>query len=166
MIETLEDVLARCTVDAKTRCWHWTGAVKAKYNTPVFYDPVAGQGIPGRRAVWELINGKLPRGKYVVMKCDCVDCLYIGHMRPVTRGQLMRKANLRRTAATIARMTVASRKRPDRKLTIEKAREIRARLAANETVTEISKDLGISRSTTHLVKHNHIWRESTPWGVI
>jgi hypothetical protein len=56
--------------------------------------------------------------------------------------------------------------RENGKLTMEKAREIRARAwTGNERNADIALDYGINASAVHKIKHGEIWRESSPWGI-
>lgn len=169
MIETLADVRARCNVDDRTGCWHWTGSCKAKYHTPLFHKSGQRTKLQGRRVVWEMVNGPVPEGRYLGVRRWCEpDCLNPEHLRILTRSQYMRKAPSvrKKSAVTVARMTIASRKRADLKLDLEKAREIRTRIGLGERPAHVAKAMGVSRSTVNLVKFNRLWREPTPWGII
>lgn len=166
MIECLDDVLARCNVDPSTQCWHWQGACRSKTHTPLFYNPATRKMRPGRHVVWSFVNGPVPKGMYMGIRKRCdPDCLNPSHLLVLTRSQYMRRANSKRDASAISRLILASRRRPDRKLDIEKARAIRARLAAGVPPKHVAAEFGVSRSNVNLVKSNRIWRDATPWGL-
>ncbi len=69
-------------------CHPWTGGL-GQYGTPNI--SIGKRTISARRALWQIINGELPRTRQVIMTCDNRSCLNVDHMTlkpwmdPVTR---------------------------------------------------------------------------------
>lgn len=58
-------------------CWPWVGA-KARREPRMWLD---GKGRQARIVQWELVNGPLPKGRTVTMKCKLRACLNPSHMK-------------------------------------------------------------------------------------
>lgn len=69
-------------------CLEWTGArTQAGYGKA----SVAGvRWIPAHRAAWELANGPIPDGTYVLHRCDNPPCVAVNHLFLGTHSDNMR----------------------------------------------------------------------------
>lgn len=73
---TFESFWAR--IDTTQRgCWNWPGAMKV-----VGYGKVRWHGaeVYAHRKAWELINGAIPAGLYVLHRCDNPRCIRPAHL--------------------------------------------------------------------------------------
>ena len=57
-------------------CWLWTGALSYGYGR-VF---VEGKNKRVHRVMWELTNGSIPKGIFVLHKCDITECANPNHL--------------------------------------------------------------------------------------
>jgi hypothetical protein len=90
-------------------------------------------------------------------------CVAPHHIVRLTRSQYKKGQEF--TLAAKLAMTRGQRKRPDRKLTMERAKDIRVRLIAGEPAKEVAKAEGISRQAVDQIKLNRVWRETTPFSI-
>lgn len=97
-------------------------------------------------------------GQYVTATCGNRRCVRKDHLRVVSRSGYMKGCE--KSAAMIARATVARRKAWNVKLSVEKAREIRAR--RGESQKALAKEYGVCRQIISYVWNNHLWREPNP----
>jgi len=102
--------------------------------------------------MWQAVYGPIPKGMWVLHKCDNRKCvrplhLYLG------------------TAAENSRDVVArGRKVPRTKLTADEVKEIRVRLAAeDETQRQIAHDFNVDPSLISRINNQEYWHPSRPW---
>lgn len=161
-------VYARCAVDHgdPDPCWIWTSSrnVNGYPLLAVFKADGSRTSVGARRAVWTAaVRKTLPTDRFLSMRCGDRACLNPAHMVPLTRGEYMAVRTGRRNADEVLRATLGRRRGRDVKLTLELARQVRARLQSGELGRAIAADLGVSRSLVSSIKTNRLWRESTPF---
>ena len=60
-------------------CWIWTGSRKHG-GLPYGHFRMGGHIMPAHRAAWILFNGKIPRGRSVLHRCDVPPCIRPQHL--------------------------------------------------------------------------------------
>lgn len=130
-------------VDRKTpeECWLWLGS-----RTPKRYGTlsVAGKMRSAHRVSWELHNGPVTEGLWVLHKCDTPSCvnpahLYLGDHR-TNMDDMARKG------------------RQGLKLTPDQVRTIYRRAwAGGELQADIAKDFGVQEQTVSYIKIGRTW---------
>jgi hypothetical protein len=159
---TLESILARCIEDGD--CLLWPGAKSGDGS------PCASFGAPRytvrlRRWVWAESKGPLPADRNVTMNgpkgCGHALCLNVAHMLPVTKREQMRLASaLGKLQVRPGRVAHQQQlKRATAKLDLDKARQIRFRRAAGETLTALAAEFGVHHSLIDRIAKNLAWRE-------
>lgn len=145
---TLKHLLSKCREDAD--CLLWTGSLSHSSGHPKYNNKAA------RRLVYELAKGAIPAGMLVTTTCDCAQCLNPEHLRLTTKAEITAKVHNCPTvrAKKIVACTAAGRKTA--KLTVEKARQIRA---SNQTCDELAIVHGVDRTLISRVRTNKAWRE-------
>lgn len=113
----MEDLKARCIVDAVTHCWLWqggtTGDGSPKLHT-LDYDRLEKRTMPGTRAAWSIAFGKAPRPGCIVFRA-CLHrlCLNPAHLREgkskAELGQHIRRSGAWK-GTYIAQRTASARK--------------------------------------------------------
>jgi hypothetical protein len=161
-------VYARCTVDHgdPDPCRIWTGSRNVNgYPLLSVLKPDGGRtSVGARRTVWQADGRKpLPLDRFLSMRCGERACLNPAHMVPRTRVEYLAHRSGRRNADEVLRATLGRRRGRDVKLSVDLARQVRARLHAGELGTSIAADLGVSRSLVSQIKANRLWRETSPF---
>lgn len=148
-------------------CLEWQGPFGCGGTTPIVKGRVLGKRSTRNfivcRTMWEQKNGPVPEGKVVYRKCCNNACVREDHLRCGTRAEfkenLKKHGRTKHKAATKLRMIVSARARPTIKLSLEKAREIRALKAENLTNRAISRALGVSECMVGDIVREKAWRE-------
>lgn len=129
-------------VEKSSGCWLWQAA-KDERGYGRF-----GVGSHGARLAhrvsWELVNGPLPHGMWVLHRCDTPSCVNPNHMFLGTHEDNMEdmaaKGRGRKNHPTGERAYRA-------KLTLEQAQEIRRLRASGMTQIAVAQQFGIHRGT-------------------
>jgi hypothetical protein len=135
-------------------CWMWTGAANN-----------GGYGVVGfgrfskktaHRVAWELIHGPIPRGKYVLHKCDVRSCVNASrHLYLGTHDDNMRDKGERCSFERMPR-GVGHHKT---KLTVAQVRMIRRWYSKGVAVRTITRRLGIvSRNAIRQIVLRKSWK--------
>lgn len=82
-------VMKTDTDDGISRCWFWTGAKTMDGYGRTYY---RGYAIPAHRVSYEIANGSIPYGMFVLHSCNIRDCvnpahLYLGESRRAQNHQ-------------------------------------------------------------------------------
>jgi hypothetical protein len=140
-------------------CLKWTGGTVGKAYGGL---AIGGRHFYAHKLAWQLVNGEIPQGMVLsrkVEQCDEAMCINPEHWELVTRGQVC-KLNAKRGVMGgklhAIRVMIGRRKRA--KLTIEKAREIRAR--AGERADVVAKAFDIDRSMVYGIWRGDYWPEA------
>jgi hypothetical protein len=152
-VDVVALVKARCAREGE--CWVWVQATSSN-GTP--YASINGRAVGLRRAVYPATR-KQPLGSRVVtMRCRNRACLNPEHMTMRTRSEVVQENADRSTPQARAGRVAANRKAAP-KLTMDKAREIRA-LAETETTAALARRYGVCRSMVRLVVLGRVWVEA------
>lgn len=127
----------------KDGCWDWDGCKANGYG--VFR--LRGKHYKAHRASWVIANGDIPKGIFVLHKCDNPPCsnpehLFLGTAVDNSRDKLRKN---RRTGGE--------------KLSEEQVKEIRNLLKMGVTGVRIQKDYSISETTVTNIKLNRTWKD-------
>lgn len=123
-------------------CIEWRGATnKEGYG----HKQKNGKRVYVHREVWEMVNGPLPKGLWVLHKCDNPPCYNYDHLFAGTPGEnsadMLRKGRARRST----------------KLQVEDILAIRRRANAGEEHIKIAVDYGVSPSNISAIKRGRSW---------
>jgi hypothetical protein len=146
---TLQFLLDKCHEDAD--CLLWTGSLSKSSGHPKYNNKAV------RRLVYALAKGCIPAGHYVTVTCDCPACLNPQHLRLTTKAEITAKAHNCPTVKAKKVISCAKASRKTAKLTMEKAREIRASI---KTCDELALEYGVNRTLISKVRLNKAWREN------
>lgn len=134
-------------------CREWT-----HYNDQDGYGMVV---IPGQthtshrahRLAWQMYNGPIPKGLFVLHKCDNPPCYEIAHLFLGTNADNM--------ADAVAKGRFASHlgiKNPFAKLTDDDVKAMRARFSEGSiTYTALAREYGIDRGTASKIVRRKSW---------
>lgn len=150
----LHRIRRRCNDDAG--CWLWTGYCD-KGVMPVI--SINGSPTTVRRTVYRLAVGEIRTGFEVVGTCERVKCVAPEHLKQISKAQRRRELTARRSPASLIRLTSANRVRQG-KLTMEKAREIRA---SDEPTKDLAERYGVSSTLIGYVRRGISWAEPSPF---
>lgn len=135
-------------------CWRWVGA-KHGFGYGMVYDTRVRRGTPAHRASYEVHVGSIPQGLSVLHECDNPECcnpwhLFIGttadnlaDMRAKGRHNLTSRA--RGSAHRCAKFSEAE------------VLQIRERLKAGESPTDIARELGVWDTLIFKIRDRHTW---------
>lgn len=143
-------------------CWLWVGMLSS-----VGYGrcTINGKTIGAHRISYELHNGPIPKGLFVLHKCDIRACVNPAHLFLGTNLDNMRDRDMKGRGASGARHWAhlrpeefAVKCRPGAKLTEEQVTEIRQLGQQGVSQAEIARQYGVSRQAICRIQHNKVWR--------
>ena len=117
-------------VNKGTGCWEWGGLTLSKGYGRLSYQ---GKNETAHRLAWKLSEGAIPKGKWVLHRCDNPVCCKPWHLFLGNNNKNMKD------------MSIKHRSRSGN-LNDEKVLEIRSRYSLGELQREIAKDYNITRS--------------------
>lgn len=139
----------------KDGCWDWSGTIHhGGYTQMKYTEKYLATG--GHRISWIIHNGEIPKGQWILHKCDNKKCtnpehLFLGSARDNVIDKLNKgRAN---TPHGIGHIHA--------KLDDEKVREIRKLLAMGVTMPRLSKDFDVSKSVIQAIKYGKTWKHVT-----
>lgn len=100
------------------------------------------------RVAWEVANGPIPKGMFVLHRCDVRTCINPDHLFLGTHKDNMRDMQQKRRAA-------AGDRNGSAKLKPDMVREIRA---SDLTHKVLSEKYGVAMATISFIKTRRIWR--------
>ena len=108
--------------------------------------------VRSHRASWEIFNGNIPKGKWVLHRCDIRECVNPNHLflgnRQDNMDDMVKKG----------RQSYGEH-RHNAKLSNNKAAEIRERYAlGGVTQATLAKDFNVSESLIYRVINGQAWR--------
>lgn len=135
--------------DAKS-CWNWTGC-----RSPKGYGHLSFQGIKEKshRLSWRLTFGEIPEGLCVCHKCDNPSCcnpyhLFLGTVEDNNNDKISKGRQAK----------LGGESNPSAILNREKVELIRE-LYKTENQIQISKRMGVARTTIGAIVRGEIWKE-------
>ena len=166
------------TMNTATGCWIWSGfGLKAGYGRAW----MNGRSILAHRVAYGLWVGPIPKGLFVLHRCDNPPCINPDHLWLGTLGDNNRDRDQKgRTAKgdrSGARLHPASRARGDRnglrlhpecvargeragqaKLNVQAIAAIRAAVASGASVSEVARHYPVSRQAVKDIISGRTWR--------
>lgn len=150
---------ARCAVDELTDCWLYQGHVRPNGYAWVMYE---GKTWFGHRLAYTLKFGPIPAGKDCGQTCKGPrHCINPEHHKPGTRTQIMRSVIERGRIAKGVRKGIQYRGERSHfaKLDWAKVRQIRARLAEDESKHTLAAEYVISVDAIYKIARFETWKE-------
>ena len=161
LMDKREELAARfwSYVDMSGECWVWTGARNSKgYGRDYGRFGVSGRMILAHRVAWELADGPVPAGMFVLHRCDNPPCVRRTHLFLGTNrdNALDREAKCRGASTKGEQNGRAA-------LTADKVREIRKLCQAGVLQNDLATRFGVShRQISYIIsgtRWKHIGRE-------
>ena len=136
-------------VEKTPRCWGWIGYRNAKGYGVI---NLGGERVMAHRMSWELAGGIIPKGKFVLHRCDNPGCvkpkhLFIGTLAD-NNTDMAEKGRGRNGDARGERNTSS-------KLTEDDIRAIRA---ATENGPTLAARYGVARQTIYAIQYRRLWK--------
>lgn len=134
------------------RCWLWTGSLfRGGYGQVKWF----GRARTAHTVSWELVNGHVPAGEYVLHRCDRRDCVRPAHL--FTGSPAVNSAD----AVAKGRTTRGERSGRAR-LTNALVQEIRARFAAGDSRAALARAFGVTWVCIAAVVARKSWAHIPP----
>ncbi len=133
-------------VDKTETCWLWKGHINADGYGQRRQDGIQGEA---HRVAWRLTHGDIPKGRYVLHRCDVRHCVNPAHLFLGTNDENMADM-VRKGRQPMGERNAAS------KLTEAAVRDIRAN-PHSETVAQRAKRFGIGLSTAYEIINRKRW---------
>lgn len=139
-------------------CWPWTaGKCGGGYGT---FRPGEGLTLGAHRVSYELRNGPIPAGVFVLHRCDNPACCNPAHLFLGTHAENMADMVAKGRQAVVR---VTGERNPAHKLTTPQVAEVLQRLAAGESRNSVARSFGIGFSTVTALARGKTWRDvATP----
>lgn len=140
-------------------CWNWT-AWRNNRGYGAMGRGGRGDGkVYAHRASWEIANGAIPGGLWVLHKCDNRRCVRPSHLFLGTHDENMADARDKsRTTKGRPRLYFRGVSNPKAKLTPEAAAEIRRRYVRRKGVGDLAREFGVSAVTIRKVASGNQWQ--------
>jgi hypothetical protein len=139
-------------------CWTWTAARCADGYGQIYVSP--DRMVSAHRFSWEIANGPIPDGLWVLHACDNPPCVRPDHMFLGTNADNMRDmvSKGRQWAQARPEAVVRGSRIPWAKLTEAQVVDIRSRYAAGGTTyARLAAEYGVAESAVGLVVTRRTW---------
>lgn len=151
--KTIERFWSKVDRHGPNGCWQWTD-----YLSPYGVFRVNGKARGAHRFAWELANGHIPDGVFVLHKCDNPGCVNPAHMFLGTHSDNMadkvKKGRQSHHATWGSKHGLSVLKDDD----IQKIHS----LASTTSNTEIARRFGVSRMQVWRILTGKQWRRAKP----
>lgn len=139
-------------VDAESGCWVWTGQIiRAGYGCFNF----AKRKFFAHRASWEIHNGPIPKGQWVLHRCDNPPCCNPDHLFLGTRSDnakdCVTKGRMPWNRVRVPQPGVGN---PMAKLSEQQVREIKA---STRPQKHLAAEYGVSPQLIHKIRDGRLW---------
>jgi hypothetical protein len=148
------------------QCWLWTAGkhVFGYGRIRVLHDGKWSM-VEAHRVAWEIANGRVPEGLWVLHSCDtpaCVrpDHLFLGSQTDNMRDAVMKGRHSLGSPGVSRNRGTAN---PSARLSYEKAREIRARFETGESSDQLAVDFKVSAGHIRSILAGLKWQERVNW---
>ena len=131
-------------------CWGWAGATTDWGYGVLRLDAPSRRMALAHRVSWELHNGPVPDGLWILHRCDNPPCANPAHLYPGSHDANMRDAKSRR------RMQFGG-ERHNARLSAAKVHEIRVACAAGLSQAVLATRFGVSQPTISDVVTGRTW---------
>jgi hypothetical protein len=135
------------------QCWLWSASVFAKLGYGMFY--LGQRQLEAHRYSWELHNGEIPAGMWVLHRCDNRLCVNPGHLFLGTPADNVADCKKKGRQAR-------GEKNSRAKLTEEQVREIRRRYERGWRTAQsggvLAREFGVSPSTISQIVRGKHWK--------
>ncbi len=136
-------------------CWLWTGTVRSD-GYGVLGRGKRGEGlIRAHRFSWELVHGPVPKGMFVLHRCDNPPCVRPSHLFLGTNQDNVNDMRSKGRGADPPRMLGTSN--VNAKLSPNKVREMRRLRESGATGTEIAKQFSVYFGTVYKILRGELW---------
>lgn len=136
-------------------CWEWTGFVEKSGYPRIGSGMRHGRSLRANRVVWELLKGKIPKGKLVCHSCDNRRCLNPNHLFLGTHQDNM--TDMVRKGRSLSGNSSPARN-GHRKLVWSTVNEIRRIYARSHPVQRrLAERFGVTPPTICNILKNKIW---------
>lgn len=128
-------------------CWLWIGGISKSGYGNFWSGGRNGKTVSAHRVSWELHNGPIPEGLWVLHGCDNPQCVRPDHLRLGTQSEnITEMVGKGRNSLVMARLTE------------DQVIVIRDRAARGEPQAVLAREFGVSRSAIHLLVHGKKWK--------
>ncbi len=152
--ERIANFWRRVNIKGLVDCWEFTGGL---------FESGYGQVSDGNRKpvrahryAWEIVQGPIPKGKYVLHKCDNRKCVNPNHLYIGTHADNMRDREKRNP-----RSQAKGEAHGFAKLTDVQVREIRELLSGALSLRKIASKFGVTNVAIWQIKHRKTWTHVT-----
>ncbi len=140
-----------------TPCWEWTGKTdKDGYARITVQTPAGPRGVRVHRIAYELSNGPIPDGLWVLHRCDNPLCSNPAHLflgdNATNQQDCIRKGRRGRTGPR-------GERHPSAKMTEALVREARARHAAGARLRDLTRDYAVTKGNMWNILHGRAWKD-------
>ena len=133
----------KVSVGPAEECWEWTGSTSDTGYGNISTGLAKPRMRSAHRVAWELRNGPIRDGLWVLHRCDNRPCVNPAHLFLGTDTDNNRD--------------MARKGRVDHQLTPQQVREIRRLWPGSLTMAELGHEFGVSKSAVWSVIHGRTW---------
>lgn len=155
--------------EGENACWNWIGCrVKTKYGLKYGLFQWKGRLRPAHCVSWEIENGPIPRGLWILHKCDNPPCIRPSHLFKGNHEANMADMVAKNRQARGSKVGYPSHRSHENrqmgekhsfaKLTAEQAQQIPLLRQQSLSQYEIARHFGVSRSTVQQVLRGASWK--------
>ena len=146
------------TAGAIDECWLWQGT---RYASGYGQAQILKKRLGAHRLSWQLHYGEIPKGLWVLHKCDTPLCvnpahLFLGTAKDNTQDMIAKDRN--RVTREAIRIRPLGEKNHAAKANESQVRIIRSRFAAGERICNIARDIGLRYAIVQDIANRKTWK--------